>query len=111
MSWADQKYVSERGLFLTWLGLTLLAGVSLGLRFAHLGGFGYAAALGIAGVKAALVAFIFMELAHEKATVRLAFVAGLTLLAILVTFMIADVMTRTIPPLDNPPGTAPRYHG
>jgi cytochrome c oxidase subunit IV len=108
---AGRTSVSDRGLFVTWAALMLLAGLSLGLRFAHLGGYGYAAALGIAGIKAAIVALIFMELTHEKTTVRFAFLAGLTLLAVLLTFMIADVLTRTVPPLENPPGTEPRYRG
>ena len=102
---------SALGLFVTWLALTLLAALSLALRFAHLGVYGFAAALGIAVLKAAVVALVFMELVYERATVRFAFLAGLGLLAVLLTFMIADVVTRPIPPLDNPPGTAQRYMG
>jgi cytochrome c oxidase subunit 4 len=107
----QEQVVSARGLFTTWLVLMLLAGLSLALRFAHLGGYGTLAALGIAAIKALLVALVFMELAYERATVRMAFAAGLALLAVMLTLMIADVLTRTVPPLDNPPGTAHRYRG
>jgi cytochrome c oxidase subunit 4 len=106
-----EQVVSARRLFVTWLALMLLAGISLALRFAHLGTFGIAAALGIAAIKALLVALVFMELAYENATMRIAFAAGVALLAVMLTLMIADVFTRTIPPLDNPPGTAQRYRG
>jgi cytochrome c oxidase subunit 4 len=103
--------VSARSLFVTWLALMVLAGVSLALRFAHLGGLGFHIALGIAVLKAVLVALVFMELAYEKPMMRFAFVTGVTLLVIMVVFMIADVLTRPIPPLENPPGNARRYHG
>jgi cytochrome c oxidase subunit 4 len=101
---------SARGLLVTWVALMLLAALSLALRFAHLGDFGFVAALGIALVKAVLVALVFMELAYERPTVRIAFVAGLVMVAFLMTLVIADVMTRATPPLP-PPGTQARDHG
>ncbi len=103
--------VSARSLFFTWLALMLLAGLSLALRFAHIGAFSFPVALGIAFVKALLVALVFMELAFEKPTVRFALLAGVTLLSVMLSLMVADVLTRTIPPLEDPPGTAQRYHG
>jgi cytochrome c oxidase subunit 4 len=108
---AHEPASSPSALFGTWLALMLLAALSLALRFAHLGDYGFAAALGIALVKAVLVALIFMELLYERATVRFAIVVGVALLAVMLTFMIGDVITRPIPPLDNPPGTEPRYLG
>jgi cytochrome c oxidase subunit IV len=102
---------SARGLFVTWLALMVLAGVSLGLRFAHLGSLGMPAALGIAAVKAVLVGLVFMELAFEKPSIRFAFAAGLFMIALMLALMIADVVTRAEPPLQNPPGTEPRSYG
>jgi len=102
---------SARGLFLTWAGLMGLAAISLALRFAHLGGLGMLAALGIAAVKAVLVGLVFMELAFEKASVRLAFSAGLLMIVVMLALMVGDVVTRAAPPLENPPGTAPRSYG
>jgi cytochrome c oxidase subunit 4 len=108
---AAEEGVSARGLFFTWVALMLLAGASLGLRFAHLGGLGMVVALAIAAAKAALVALVFMELALERASVRIAFAAGLVMIALLVTLMVADVVTRALPPLRNPPGTEARDYG
>jgi cytochrome c oxidase subunit 4 len=106
-----QTPTSPRGLFLTLLALLVLAGFSLAMRFAHLGAFGFAVGLGVAAIKAALVAVFFMEILSERATVRFAFVTCLSLFALLVMLTVADVLTRAVPPLDNPPGTAPRAAG
>jgi cytochrome c oxidase subunit 4 len=102
---------SGRGLFLSFAALMLLAGLSLGLRFAHLGSFGMAAALGIAAAKATIVGLVFMELAFEKPSIRFAFAAGLLMIAVMLALMIGDVVTRAVPPLANPPGMQPRADG
>jgi cytochrome c oxidase subunit 4 len=105
------RETSARGLLLTLVALLLLAGLSLALRFAHLGGWGYAVGLGIAVVKAALVGVFFMEILVEKAAVRLAFATCVVLLALLLALVLADVVTRAGPPLEDPPGTEPRVRG
>jgi cytochrome c oxidase subunit 4 len=102
---------SARGLGLTLLALLLLAGLSLGLRFAHLASLNVPVALSIAAIKAVLVAVFFMEILVEKATVRFAFAACLSLFALLLALLVADVVTRSAPPLGNPPGTASRDYG
>jgi cytochrome c oxidase subunit 4 len=102
---------SAKTLFVVLVVLLVLAGISLALRFAHIGSFSFPVALGIATIKAVLVAFFFMELLHEKGAVRFAFLTGLSLFALLMVFVIADVLTRSVPPLKAPPGTAERYHG
>jgi caa(3)-type oxidase subunit IV len=106
-----ERQPSARALLAAWIGIVLLGALSLGLRFAHLGGLGFAVALGIAIVQAGLLALFFMDLWYEVATVRLAFGASLALLAILLALVAADVLTRSDPPLDNPPGTAWRIRG
>jgi cytochrome c oxidase subunit IV len=103
--------VSARGLFVTWLALMLLAGLSLFFRFQYMGAWGMPVALGIAAAKAILVVLVFMELAFEKPSVRLAFAAGALMVALMLTLMVADVVTRAVPPLQNPPGTSPRDFG
>jgi cytochrome c oxidase subunit 4 len=108
---SEHEGTSARGLAYTLLVLLLLAGLSLGLRFAQLGSFSFPVALGIAALKALLVAIFFMELLTEKATVRFAFLAGLTLFALMLVLVVADVLTRSTPPLQAPPGTAQRYYG
>jgi cytochrome c oxidase subunit IV len=101
----------SRGLLLTLVALLVLAAVSFGLRFANLGGMSYVVALGIAAIKAVLVAVFFMEILAEKVTARLAFATCITLFALLLAFVLADVVTRSRPPLDHPAGTAPRFRG
>jgi cytochrome c oxidase subunit IV len=105
------RETSARGLLATLVALLLLAAFSLAMRFAHLGAAGYVVGLGVAVVKAALVAFFFMEILVEKPTVRLVFVACLSLFALLLALVLADVVTRSAAPLQNPPGTAQRDHG
>lgn len=105
------RETSARGLLLTLVALLLLAGISLAMRFEHLGTAGYVVALGIAVVKAVLVAVFFMEILVERVTVRIAFGTCLSLVALLLAFVVADVLSRPAPPLPNPQGTAQRAHG
>ena len=111
MSREPKRETTAKGLTLNLIALLLLAGSSLGLRYAHLGDLGFAAALLIAIVKALLVAVFFMELLREKPTVRLAFAACLSLFALLMALVGADIVTRDAPPLGSPPGTAERRVG
>jgi cytochrome c oxidase subunit 4 len=108
---AHDEGASARGLLVTLVALFALAGVSLAFRFAHLGALGMPVALAIAAVKAVLVGLVFMELAFEKPGIRLAFAAGLVMIAVMLALMIGDVVTRAEPPLANPPGTEPRSAG
>ena len=103
--------MSARPLVLTLVALLLLAGLSLVLSRFDLGSLGYVVALGIAVVKAALVAVFFMELLHEAAASHLAVAVGVTLFAMLVALLAADIVTRTVPPFDPPPGMAQRTRG
>jgi cytochrome c oxidase subunit 4 len=102
---------SARALVLNLLALLLLAGLSLVLSRIDLGPFGYPVALGIAVVKAGLVAVFFMEILHERASVRLAIGTGVSLVCLLLALIVADLLTRTIPPLAPPPGNAQRAVG
>lgn len=102
---------APRDLLLTLIALFVLAGLSLALRFAHLENWGYPVALGIAVIKAVLVAVFFMEIVAEKPTVGFAIVTALLLLAVFLALVLGDVVTRTTPPLSNPPGTEQRANG
>jgi cytochrome c oxidase subunit 4 len=102
---------SATGLLFTLAGLLVLAAASLGFRFAHLGPGGVVVAMVIAVTKAVLVAVFFMEIGGEKPSVRFAFVAGIVLVALLLSLTVADVVTRGAPPLTAPPGMAQRDVG
>jgi cytochrome c oxidase subunit 4 len=80
----------------------LLAGLSFGLSFAHLGDYGYAVALIVAAAKATLVVVFFMELLVERFTVRVTLITALGFVALLIALIFADLLTRTIPPLVPP---------
>jgi caa(3)-type oxidase subunit IV len=103
--------VSGRTLLLAWIAIVGLGVFSLAMRFSHLGSLTFLTGFAVAVTQAALVALFFMELVHERTTIRLAFATSLTLLALLVALVVADVLTRPEPPLQSPPGTAARYHG
>jgi cytochrome c oxidase subunit IV len=111
MSETTAHETSARGLLLTLVALLVLAGFSFAMRFAHLGDYGFLVGLGVAVIKAGLVAVFFMEILAEKATVHLAFATCLCFFAVLLAFVLADILTRPVPPVQNPAGTAQRYRG
>jgi cytochrome c oxidase subunit 4 len=91
-------------LWLTWLALLALAGLTFGLSFLHLGPLGPAAALFVATAKGALVLLFFMELVETRGSVRVALLLALALLAILLALASTDVESRRPPAL--PPDAA-----
>jgi cytochrome c oxidase subunit 4 len=102
----ERKPPGARALLVTWLALMALAAASLALSFAPLGAWGIAVAMSIALGKAALVAIVFMELAVHRFTVRMVLAVVVVFIALLVGFMVADVTTRTVVPLEVPRGNA-----
>ena len=97
-----------RPILFTGAGLLALWALSFGLSFVNLGAAGLVIALAIAAVKAGLVGWVFMELAHAPASIRFAVVAASALAALLIAFVVADVEMRDPPPLiapgyDSPP--------
>ena len=75
---------------LTYLALVALATLSL------LVSSGPGVALAIAAVKAVLVAGVFMHLAKDRATHRIALILAVAFLALLVLGVLADVGTRDL---------------
>jgi cytochrome c oxidase subunit IV len=77
-------------------GIALLAAwaASFALSYVALGAAAIPLALGIAAVKALLVLVFFMELAHERASIRLTLISAFALLSILLGLTVADVLTR-----------------
>lgn len=85
---------SLRSYVVAYLALLCLTGLTFGLSFAHLGAAEWVAALGIAALKALIVALFFMHLTEMSAAHRLAGFVAVTLLATLILFAMADVWTR-----------------
>ncbi len=89
----------------TFLALAILAAVSWALAYVPSPGWlGVATALGIACVKAGLVAWRFMELREGHATPRVALAASLALVVVFVGLTAADVVTRGPSPATAPAG-------
>ena len=85
---ATRTYLIVAGVLLVLLGLTLA------VSFLPVGPWRLAVGLLIAGVKASLVAVIFMHLRWSSPVMRLFAVAGLVWLAILLTLTLTDYLTR-----------------
>jgi cytochrome c oxidase subunit 4 len=77
-----------------WAALLLLLGITLFVAYLPLGAFNTPIALAIAAIKAALVAFFFMELARSSGLIRLAAIAGLFWLVIMFALTLSDVLDR-----------------
>ncbi|HEY8078294.1 MAG TPA: cytochrome C oxidase subunit IV family protein [Labilithrix sp.] len=75
-------------LLVLWIASWLLSSFELG-RWAM------PVALAIATTKASLVALIFMELAHARASVRLVAVAAAAMVGLLIALVVLDVASRT----------------
>ncbi len=87
---------TRRGYVVVWLALVGLAIASLLASRVVTGSAGLAISLGIAAVKATLVAAFFMHLARGRAVHRLAFAAAVAFFLLLVLGIVADVGTRSI---------------
>lgn len=73
--------------------------LSFGLSYVHLGHAALPVALAIAAIKAALVVMFFMELLHERLSMKLPLFAAGALLALLIGLVVADLETREPAPL------------
>jgi cytochrome c oxidase subunit 4 len=88
--------LSARPYVVTWAALVALAGLTFWLSSVELGALYWPIALGIAAVKAVLIALVFMHLRESQAANRLVFVVGVLFVVLLVVFSSADVATRGV---------------
>jgi cytochrome c oxidase subunit IV len=86
--------ISVRAYAVVTVALLLLTGVTIGVAFLPLGPWHSPVALGIAAIKAVLVALIFMHLHSAPSMIRLTAAAGLLWLAIMLAGTLDDVVTR-----------------
>lgn len=106
---APKKSMTFGGYIGAYASLLILSGLTFGLSFAHLGSLEWLAALGIATIKALIVAWFFMHLIEMSAAYRLSGVIAVTLLATLVLFAMADVWTRSSSAEPEPPQAATHH--
>jgi len=83
-----------RGRLATWLALLALLGATVLLAYAPLRGLNGAASLGIAALKAMLVAWVFMKLQRPDPLRRIFAVASLLWIGFLFALIFADVASR-----------------
>ncbi len=83
-----------RRLARTFAALLALLALTVGLSFAPMGKASPAASFGIAGIKAALIAWFFMGFRSEGWPVRLAVLAGAVWLALLLGLTTLELGTR-----------------
>ena len=81
---------------LIWAALLVLLGLTFALAYVPLGPFNAVTALGIAAIKAGLVALLFMGLRRSGSLIRLAAAAGLFWLIILFALTLSDFLTRIL---------------
>jgi cytochrome c oxidase subunit 4 len=77
-----------------WLALLILLAITVGSAYLPLGAANGPINLGIAAIKAALVALFFMNLATSTVLVRLASVAGVFWLVFMFALTAGDYLTR-----------------
>lgn len=77
--------------FLTLLGLTALTTL---LGFLDMGSLNTPIAIGLAGVKACLIAGFFMHGLYESKTVRIAMIAGIIWFLIMISLTLIDYSSR-----------------
>ncbi len=75
-------------------GLFILTGITVGVSFIPLGGWNVVVALGIATLKASLVALFFMHLLYDKKIFMIVFLAALVFVGIFIIFTMFDTMRR-----------------
>jgi len=83
-----------RPLILTWLALLALLAATCASAFVPMGAFNVAVNLGIAFVKAALVAWMFMHVASGPVMVRVVAAAGVAWIAVLAALSLFDFVPR-----------------
>jgi cytochrome c oxidase subunit 4 len=94
--------VSPRAVLVTGAALLVLWAVSFAASYVLTGPTALAVAIGIAVVKAALVALFFMELVRARASVVMALLTACVLTVTLIGLMVADIATRDVPARFDP---------
>ncbi len=82
---------------LVWIALTILTAITIGVSYVHFGVLNIVVALGVASVKAALVALFFMHLKYEDKVTWIFALYPLGLLALLIGLTISDIFYRVTP--------------
>lgn len=74
--------------------LFVLTGTTVGVSFIHLGGWNAVAAVGIATLKASLVALVFMHLWYDRKIFLIIFITAIVFLGLFLSLTMFDVISR-----------------
>ena len=86
---------SVRTYILVFVALLVLAALTTGIAYINLGPFNTVLALAIAAIKMSLVGLFFMHLWYSRGLTRIVVLAGFFWLALMVSFTLADVFSRS----------------
>jgi len=86
---------SVRTYTLVFVALLVLAALTTGIAYVDLGPLNTVLALAIAVIKMSLVGLFFMHLWYSRGLTRIVVLAGFFWLALLVSFTLADVFSRS----------------
>jgi cytochrome c oxidase subunit 4 len=103
-----RTHVSIKAVLVTGVAVLALWALSFVASYLPLGAASLPVALGIAAVKAVLVALFFMELVRESLSVKMTIFSAFALTATLIAFMVTDIVTRDPPALVPAAAEAPR---
>lgn len=91
----DHEHIVPAKIYLgVWAALLVLTGVTVGASRINLGELNLLLAMGIATLKAALVALFFMHLLYDERFNLVVLGTGLIFVIIFLTFTLADPLTR-----------------
>lgn len=105
---ADLAPSHARHYVFAYVALIILTTATLLLSFESHGASGLAAAFAFSATKASIVAWVFMHLAHQPISSRLALLAGVFLTVLLVGLVVGDVALRPDLGVHLPPVTPAR---
>lgn len=94
---AEKHIVGFKIYVLVFLALIILTAVTIGVSYVHFGVLNIVVALGVASVKACLVALFFMHLKYEDKVTWIFVLYPLGLLALMIGLTISDVFYRVAP--------------
>ena len=88
------------------VALLALLALTVAVALVEQSALGLPIAIGIAGLKATLIALFFMHVRYDTPSVRLAAVAGFLWLTILICLSMSDLLTRRWPPASETPAVS-----
>jgi cytochrome c oxidase subunit IV len=97
----SEKVVSRKLYLIVFLTLLFLTYLTTQISFFDLGYFNTAASVGIAVTKATLVLLFFMHVKYSESAVRVAVVAGIFWLGVLLLLALSDYLARGVLPILN----------